>query len=54
VTVFLSDMDNYAKMNAVYAEYFKTDPPVRTTVEVARLPFDIMLEVDVIAYVPQE
>jgi 2-iminobutanoate/2-iminopropanoate deaminase len=54
VTVFLSDMDNYAKMNAIYAEYFKTDPPVRTTVEVARLPFDIMLEMDVIAYIPQE
>jgi len=53
-TVFLSDMDNYAEMNAIYAEYFQTDPPVRTTVEVARLPFDIMLEVDVIAYIPQE
>lgn len=53
VTVFLSDMDNYAEMNAIYGQYFKTDPPVRTTVEVARLPFDIMLEVDVIAYIPQ-
>ena len=53
-TVFLSDMDNYAEMNAIYTEYFQTDPPVRTTVEVARLPFDIMLEVDVIAYIPQE
>jgi enamine deaminase RidA (YjgF/YER057c/UK114 family) len=41
-------------MKYAYAEYFKTDPPVRTTVEVARLPFDIMLEVDVIAYIPQE
>jgi 2-iminobutanoate/2-iminopropanoate deaminase len=54
VTVFLSDMDNFAAMNAIYAEYFQTDPPVRTTVEVARLPFDIMLEMDVIAYIPQE
>jgi 2-iminobutanoate/2-iminopropanoate deaminase len=54
VTVFMSDMDNYAKMNAIYGEYFKTAPPVRTTLEVARLPFDIMLEVDVIAYIPQE
>ena len=53
-TVFLSEMDNYAEMNAIYAEYFQTDPPVRTTVEVARLPFDIMVEVDVIAYIPQE
>ena len=54
VTVFMSDMDNFGEMNAIYGQYFKTDPPVRTTVEVARLPFDIMLEVDVIAYVPQE
>lgn len=54
VTVFLSDMDDYAEMNAIYGEYFRADPPVRTTVEVARLPFDIMLEVDVIAYIPQE
>jgi len=51
VTVYLSNMDDFATMNAMYAEYFKTNPPVRTTVEVARLPFDIMLEVDVIAYI---
>ena len=51
VTVYLSDMDDFATMNGVYAEYFNTNPPVRTTVEVARLPFDIMLEVDVIAHV---
>lgn len=52
VTVFLSDINNFSKMNEIYAQYFKKDPPVRTTVEVARLPFDIMLEVDVIAYKP--
>jgi 2-iminobutanoate/2-iminopropanoate deaminase len=40
-------------MNEIYAQYFKKDPPVRTTVEVARLPFDIMLEIDVIAYLPK-
>jgi 2-iminobutanoate/2-iminopropanoate deaminase len=51
VTVYLIDMNDFAAMNAIYAEYFKTTPPVRTTVEVARLPFDIMLEVDVIAYI---
>ncbi len=50
VTVYLSNMDDFATMNAMYGEYFKTNPPVRTTVEVSRLPFDIMLEVDVIAY----
>ncbi len=53
VTVFMSDMDNYERLNAMYGEYFGTAPPVRTTVQVARLPFDIMLEVDVIAYVPE-
>ena len=49
VTVFLSDMDDFPKMNAMYGEYFKESPPVRTTVEVSRLPFDIKLEIDVIA-----
>jgi len=52
-TVFLSDMSNFSKMNEIYGQYFKKDPPVRTTVEMARLPFDIMLEVDVIAYMPK-
>jgi 2-iminobutanoate/2-iminopropanoate deaminase len=52
-TVFLSDMSNFSRMNEIYGQYFKKDPPVRTTVEVARLPFDIMLEVDVIAYMPK-
>jgi len=53
VTVFLSDMNNFSQMNEIYGQYFRKDPPVRTTVEVARLPFDIMLEVDVIAYMPK-
>ena len=44
-------MDDFAAMNAIFGDYFKTDPPVRTTVEVARLPFDIMLEVDVVVYI---
>jgi 2-iminobutanoate/2-iminopropanoate deaminase len=53
VTVFLSDINNFSKMNEIYAQYFKKDPPARTTVQVARLPFDIMLEIDVIAYLPK-
>lgn len=53
VTVFLSDMNHFSKMNEIYSRYFKKDPPARTTVEVARLPFDIMLEIDVIAYLPK-
>ncbi|MBM4305581.1 MAG: deaminase [Deltaproteobacteria bacterium] len=52
-TVFLSDMNHFSIMNEIYCQYFKKDPPVRTTVEVSRLPFDILLEVDVIAYIPK-
>ena len=48
-TVFLKNMDDFAAMNAVYAKYFKTEPPARSTVEVARLPKDVLLEIDVIA-----
>jgi len=51
-TVFLSDMNNFSRMNEIYGQYFKKDPPVRTTVQ-ARLPFDILLELDVIAYLPK-
>jgi 2-iminobutanoate/2-iminopropanoate deaminase len=40
-------------MNEIYGQYFRKDPPVRTTVQVARLPFDILLEIDVIAYIPK-
>lgn len=48
-TVFLKNMDDFAAMNAVYAKYFKAEPPARSTVEVARLPKDVLLEIDVIA-----
>jgi 2-iminobutanoate/2-iminopropanoate deaminase len=51
-TVFLSDMDNFNKMNRVYRKYFKTEPPARSCVEVARLPFDILVEIEAIAYMP--
>lgn len=47
-TVFLSDMNNFASMNSIYAEYFTTDPPARSTVEVARLPKDVLVEVECI------
>ncbi len=49
-TVFLKDMNEFAAMNEVYAEYFKTNPPARSTVEAARLPKDARLEIDLIAY----
>jgi len=48
-TVFLKSMDDFAAMNAVYGEYFSSAPPSRSTVEVARLPRDVLVEIDVIA-----
>jgi 2-iminobutanoate/2-iminopropanoate deaminase len=48
-TVFLKNMGDFAGMNQVYARYFPTAPPARSTVEVARLPKDVLVEIDVIA-----
>jgi 2-iminobutanoate/2-iminopropanoate deaminase len=48
-TVFLSDMNNFSAMNEVYAKYFPKDPPARSTVQVARLPKDALVEIEVIA-----
>ena len=48
-TVFLKNMADFAAMNEVYGRYFKTEPPARSTVEVARLPKDVLVEIDVIA-----
>ena len=50
-TVFLKSMDDFAKMNEIYAQYFPENPPARSTVEVARLPRDAMVEIEVIATV---
>ena len=47
--VYMKDLNEYAKMNAVYGEFFKTSPPSRATVEVARLPRDVKIEIAVIA-----
>jgi len=48
-TVFLKNMNDFAAMNAVYGKYFSSAPPARSTVEVARLPKDVLVEIDVIA-----
>jgi enamine deaminase RidA (YjgF/YER057c/UK114 family) len=48
-TVFLKDLNEFARMNAVYGEFFKSLPPSRATVEVARLPRDVKVEIAVIA-----
>ena len=47
--VFLKDMNDFAAMNEVYGKHFSSAPPARTTVEVARLPKDVLVEIDVIA-----
>lgn len=48
-TVFLKDMGNFADFNSVYSEFFSVNPPARATVEVARLPRDVDIEIDCIA-----
>jgi 2-iminobutanoate/2-iminopropanoate deaminase len=48
-TVFLKNMGDFAAMNEVYSRYFASAPPARSTVEVARLPKDMLVEIDVIA-----
>src|SRR6202007_3107280 len=48
-TVFLKNMDDFAAMNEVYGRYFNSAPPARSTVEVTRLPKDVLVEIDLIA-----
>ncbi len=48
-TVFLKNMGDFTPMNEVYGRYFTSAPPARSTVEVARLPKDVLVEIDVIA-----
>jgi len=51
-TVFLQDFNDFAVMNAIYAEFFPQNPPARSTVQVARLPKDGLVEIEAIALVP--
>jgi 2-iminobutanoate/2-iminopropanoate deaminase len=48
-TVFLKNMGDFTAMNEVYGRHFHTAPPARSTVEVSRLPKDVLVEIDVIA-----
>ena len=48
-SVFLRDMNDFSKMNAIYGEFFKVDPPARTTVQVSALPKGAAVEIEVIA-----
>lgn len=50
-TVFLKDMSEFVKMNEVYGRYFSENPPARATVEAARLPRDVRVEIECVALV---
>lgn len=48
-TIFLANMDDFAKVNDAYGEFFDEDPPARSTVQVARLPMNALVEIEAIA-----
>ena len=50
-TVFIKDMNSFSKINEIYAQYFTKNQPARSCVEVARLPMDVLVEIEVIAYI---
>jgi 2-iminobutanoate/2-iminopropanoate deaminase len=49
-TIFLKDMNDFAKVNEVYGQVFDRDPPARSTVQAAKLPKDSLVEIDAVAY----
>lgn len=51
VTVYLLDMDEYGRFNDVYRKYFPSDPPARTCIQAAKLPFETRVEMDIIAHI---
>ncbi|MGD8192544.1 RidA family protein [Brevibacillus ginsengisoli] len=53
-TVFIKDMNEFGRLNEVYAHYFGEHRPARSTVEVARLPKDVQVEIEVIAYIDEK
>lgn len=50
-TIYLKDMADFPKVNEVYKQYFPKDPPARATVQVSRLPKDVSIEIDAIAFI---
>lgn len=50
-TVFLKNMQDFFAMNSIYEEFFKSDAPARSTIEVARLPKDVLIEIEAVAIV---
>jgi len=53
-TVFLNNIEDFKAFNAVYETYFASEPPARSTVEVARLPLDVLIEVEAIVAMPAQ
>lgn len=53
-TVFVKDLSQFSELNEVYGEYFSTHKPARSTVEVARLPKDVFVEIELLAALPVE
>lgn len=51
-TIYLADMDDFAAVNTVYGEHMPDPPPARATVEVSRLPRDVRVEIDAVAWRP--
>lgn len=51
-TVFIKNMDQFTEVNEVYGQYFQEDPPARACVEAARLPKDVLVEVEAVVYLP--
>jgi len=49
-TIFLTNMDDYSSVNEAYAQYFSENPPARSTIQVNRLPKDVNIEIDAIAF----
>ena len=50
-TLFLKDMGNFSQVNEVYASYFQAEPPARSTVEVAKLPRNVDIEIEAVAFI---
>ena len=51
-TLFIKDMDDFAAINEIYASFFGTKSPARSCIEAARLPKDVLIEIEAIAYIP--
>ena len=54
VTCYLADMNDFARFNNVYEKYFSQYPPARTTIQAAKLPLDVQIEIDAIVALPEE